>query len=80
MKVSAFFGLAPLVHIKGHVSGTQPLHWAAEHGHVEVREKFLSAGADVDNGQKDHAWTPLYMAGGVFWPGGCYGTPGEWEH
>ena len=73
MHVAAFFGLTTLVDPlvqNGHTDeirlrdswDNQPLHWAAERGHVETMEKLLSLGADINDGQQDVTWTPLHMA------------------
>ncbi|KPM45162.1 hypothetical protein AK830_g1415 [Neonectria ditissima] len=73
LHIAAFFGLLPLVDsllADGHADeinsldswDNQPLHWAASCGHIEVCERLLEKGADINNGRETGAWTPLHMA------------------
>ena len=73
MHIAAFFGLLPLVDsllADGHGEeihvldsfDNQPLHWAAARGHIEVCQRLLEKGADINNGRETGAWTPLHMA------------------
>lgn len=73
MHVAAFFGLTSLMDpliATGHSNEirirdsweNQPLHWAAERGHLDTMEKLLSLGADINDGIQDQVWTPLHMA------------------
>ncbi|KAI5468000.1 ankyrin repeat-containing domain protein [Mariannaea sp. PMI_226] len=73
LHVAAFFGLLPLVDsllADGHITeigqldswDNQPLHWAAAYGHLEVCERLLEKGAEINNGRNAKAWTPLHMA------------------
>lgn len=73
LHVAAFFGLLPLVDsllADGHLQeihqldnwDNQPLHWAASYGHMDVCERLLEKGAEINNGRETGAWTPLHMA------------------
>ncbi|KAK4034966.1 ankyrin repeat-containing domain protein [Parachaetomium inaequale] len=73
LHIAAYFGLLPLANsllksghaheIHAHDSwANQPLHWAADRGHVEVCERLLQEGADMDDGIATGEWTPLHMA------------------
>ncbi|CAG8978699.1 hypothetical protein HYALB_00004682 [Hymenoscyphus albidus] len=73
MHIAAFFGLTPLINsllADGHADeifvcdtwDNQPLHWAAERGHVEVMQTLLDHKADMNNGEATGVWTPLHMA------------------
>ena len=43
--------------------GRTPLHWAADHGHLECLRELIKSGADV-NAQECAGWTPLHWAAG----------------
>ena len=73
LHIAAYFGLLPLVNSllkSGHAHelhahdswANQPLHWAADRGHVDVCERLLQEGADIDDGIATGEWTPLHMA------------------
>ncbi|KAH6649318.1 ankyrin repeat-containing domain protein [Chaetomium tenue] len=73
LHIAAYFGLLPLVNSllkSGHAHemhahdtwANQPLHWAADRGHVHVCERLLQEGADIDDGIVKGDWTPLHMA------------------
>ncbi|EAQ91869.1 hypothetical protein CHGG_00104 [Chaetomium globosum CBS 148.51] len=73
LHIAAYFGLLPLVDSllkSGHAHemhahdtwANQPLHWAADRGHVHVCERLLQEGADIDDGIATGDWTPLHMA------------------
>ncbi|KAK4155976.1 ankyrin repeat-containing domain protein, partial [Chaetomidium leptoderma] len=73
LHIAAYFGLLPLVNsliktghaheIHAHDSwANQPLYWAADRGHVDVCERLLEEGADMDDGIATGEWTPLHMA------------------
>ncbi|KAH6843254.1 ankyrin repeat-containing domain protein [Chaetomium sp. MPI-CAGE-AT-0009] len=73
LHIAAYFGSLPLVNsllksghareIHAHDSwANQPLHWAADRGHIDVCERLLQEGADVDDGIATGEQTPLHMA------------------
>jgi len=73
LHVAAYFGSLPLVdsllesghehEIHAHDTWeNQPLHWAADRGHISVCERLLEKGADIDDGIAVSEWTPLHMA------------------
>ena len=41
-----------------------PLHWAANAGRIDVVERLLSKGADVNAKDDKDGWTPLHWAAG----------------
>ena len=73
LHIAAYFGLLPLLNSllkSGHAHeihahdtwANQPLHWAADRGHIDVCERLLQEGADIDDGIATGEWTPLHMA------------------
>jgi ankyrin repeat protein len=75
LHIAAFFGLLPLVDsllADGHADEiryldswkNQPLHWADALGHLDVCERLLERGADINNGCLTGSWTLLHMAAG----------------
>ncbi|KAK1828991.1 ankyrin repeat-containing domain protein [Podospora conica] len=73
LHIAAYFGSLPLVNSlleSGHgheihehdTWDNQPLHWAADRGYVNVCERLIEKGADINDGISTGSWTPLHMA------------------
>ena len=73
LHIAAYFGSLPLVNSlleSGHEHeihehdtwDNQPLHWAADRGYVNVCERLIEKGADINDGISTGSWTPLHMA------------------